>query len=261
MTHSLLIVESPAKCKKIEQYLGTGYKCIASFGHIRQLEGLKNIDIKNNFKPTFTNIQEKSKQIAKIKSEILKADKVILATDDDREGEAIAWHICQMFKLPIKTTQRIIFHEITKPAIQTAVKNPKVLNMSLVEAQQARQVLDILVGYKISPILWDKIAKKTKNSLSAGRCQTPALRLVYDNQLQINESPGKKIYKTVGYFTSKCLPFQLNYDFTKQNEIEEFLENSVSHSHMLSCSKPKKQQKNHPHHLQQALYSKLQIMN
>lgn len=246
MTRTLLIVESPAKCKKIEQYLGENYKCIASFGHIRQLNGLKDIDINNNFKPKFTTIKEKSKQISKIKSEIAKSDKVVLATDDDREGEAIAWHICMLFKLPIKTTPRITFHEITKTALQAAIKSPKMLNMSIVEAQLARQVLDILVGYKISPILWEKIAKKTKGSLSAGRCQTPALRLIYDNQMEINSSPGNKVYKTTGYFTSKCLPFQLQTDFTEKNDIESFLENSVSHSHIYNCSNPKKISKKTP---------------
>ena len=246
MADTLLIVESPAKCKKIEQYLGKNYTCIASFGHIRELNGLKDIDINNNFKPTFTTIKEKSKQISKIKAEIKKANKVVLATDDDREGEAIAWHICMLFKLSVKTTPRIIFHEITKPALLAAVKNPKTLNMPLVEAQLARQVLDILVGYKITPILWEKIAKKTKNSLSAGRCQTPALRLVYDNAQQINESPGKKIYKTIGYFTSMCLPFQLQHDFTEKNKVTLFLENSVSHTHIFNCSSPKKLVKKPP---------------
>ena len=210
MSHKLVIVESPAKCKKIEEYLGNGYKCIASYGHIQNLAthmGLKCIDIENNFKPTFSILKEKEKHISKMRSEILKASEVILATDDDREGEGIAWHICKIFKLPINTTKRMIFHEITKSALQNAVNNCGTLNMDLVHAQQARQVLDLLVGYTISPILWEKISRNSKTGLSAGRCQSPALRLVYDNQLDIDSSPGKKVYNTTAYFTNKNILF------------------------------------------------------
>ena len=124
-----------------------------------------------------------------MRSEIVKASEVILATDDDREGEGIAWHICKLFGLPINTTKRMIFHEITKPALQNAVRNCGTLNMDMVNAQQARQVLDLLVGYIISPILWQKISRNSKTGLSAGRCQSPALRLVYDNQKDIDSSP------------------------------------------------------------------------
>ena len=148
----LVIVESPAKCKKIEGYLGRGYRCLASFGHIRGLvDGLKGIDVQNNYKPSFKALKEKTKNIVALRKEINKSSEVILATDDDREGEAIAWHICQEFRLPVATTKRIIFHEITKPAILKAMENPTVVNMDMVHAQQARQVLDVLVGYKVSP--------------------------------------------------------------------------------------------------------------
>ena len=119
MSYTLVIVESPAKCKKIESFLGPGYKCIASFGHIQELNGLKCIDISNHFQPTFTPIETKRQQISKIRNMIKSCDNVLLATDDDREGEAIAWHICKTFSLPVKTTRRIIFHEITKQALQT----------------------------------------------------------------------------------------------------------------------------------------------
>ena len=128
-----------------------------------------------------------------------------MASDDDREGEAIAWHICKVFKLPVNTTKRIIFNEITKKAIQYAVKEPSVINMDTVYAQQSRQILDILIGFKISPVLWKKIS--VKSGLSAGRCQTPALRLIYENQKEIDNSPGTKVYTTTGYFTSKNIPF------------------------------------------------------
>ena len=185
-SYTLLIVESPAKCSKIENYLGPGYKCVASFGHLRELNTLESIDIKNNFKPTFVECEGKLKQINKIRSLITKASEVLLASDDDREGEAIAWHICQIFGLPVTTTKRIIFHEITESALKNAVKNPTFINMDVVNAQIARQILDILVGYKLSPLLWKNIAKNTKTGLSAGRCQTPALRIVYDNQKEID---------------------------------------------------------------------------
>ena len=175
MSYTLLIVESPAKCQKIESYLGAGYKCIASFGHIQELPGMKNIDVENDFKPTFQPMESKAQQINKIRTMIKSAKEVLLASDDDREGEAIGWHICQVFRLPL-TTKRIIFHEITKDAIIKAVQNPTRLNMDVIYAQQARQILDVIVGYKISPMLWTHISRNSKTGLSAGRCQTPALR-------------------------------------------------------------------------------------
>tara|TARA_B100000035_G_C21036916_1_gene571556 strand:- start:928 stop:3252 length:2325 start_codon:yes stop_codon:yes gene_type:complete len=249
MSHKLVIVESPAKCKKIEEYLGNGYKCIASYGHIQNLAtemGLKCIDLENNFKPTFSVLKEKEKHISKMRSEISKASEVILATDDDREGEGIAWHICQLFNLPVNTTKRMIFHEITKSALQNAVSNCGTLNMDLVNAQQARQVLDLLVGYIISPILWQKISRNSKTGLSAGRCQSPALRLVYDNQKDIDSSPGKKAYNTTGYFTSKNILFTLNFNHNDESSMENFLEESVNHDHIITCQKPKITTKNPP---------------
>ena len=211
----LLIVESPAKCKKIEGYLrgfmGNNYKCIASFGHIRGLtNGLKSIDIQNGFKPSFSTLSLKHKYINRIKDEIKKCNEVLLATDDDREGEAIAWHICKACNLPVSSTKRIIFHEITKPALEKAVLQPTTINMNTVHAQQARQILDVLVGFKTTPVLWSQIVHNTKSKLSAGRCQTPALRLIYDNQKLIDEHPGEKQYQTTGIFTKKNLPFTLN---------------------------------------------------
>ena len=239
MSYTLLIVESPAKCSKIENYLGPGYKCVASFGHLRELNSLEAIDIKNNFKPAFVESEGKLKQITKIRSLITKASEVLLASDDDREGEAIAWHICQLFSLPVKTTKRIIFHEITESALKNAVKNPTFINMDVVNAQIARQILDILVGYKLSPLLWKNIAKNTKTGLSAGRCQTPALRIVYDNQKEIDASPGSKVYNTVGYFTSKNLPFALNFNHEGEESMTAFLEESANHDHIYTCGKPR----------------------
>lgn len=245
MSYKLIIVESPAKCNKIESILGNGYKCISSFGHIRQLNGLQSIDINNNFKPTFTNIDSKNQQISKLRKMIKDSYEVIIASDDDREGEAIGWHICDTFKLPIESTKRMIFHEITETAIKESIKNLTKLNMNLVYAQQARQILDILVGYKISPILWKQISQN-KQSLSAGRCQTPALRLVYENQQDIDSSPGKKVYKTTGYFTKQNLPFILNYEYNEEDDMVDFLEESVNHDHIYECGKEKDVTKNSP---------------
>jgi DNA topoisomerase-1 len=245
-TTTLVIVESPAKCNKIESYLGPGYKCIATFGHFRTLDGLKSINM-DNFNLTFSRMEEKSKQISRIKSEIESCmGSVIIATDDDREGEAIGWHICDMFKLPVETTPRIIFHEITKTAIDRAVSTPGTLNMNLVYAQFARQILDLLVGYHISPQLWTHIASSVKNSLSAGRCQTPALRLVFDNQKDIDSSPGKMVYSTVGYFTKLNLPFNLSRQYETPKDVEEFLEESVNHDHVFTLLPPKKMSRASP---------------
>lgn len=246
MSKTLIIVESGAKCAKIESYAGKEYKCMASIGHLRNLNSLKDVDKSNNFKPTFRIIETKQKHIAKLASAIKQAKKVILATDDDREGEAIAWHICELFNLPVKTTPRILFNEITKPAIQKALKSPTTVNMDIVNAQKARQILDVLVGFRLSPILWKHVSRKNDSGLSAGRCQTPALRLVYENQKDIEKSPGKKVYNTVGYFTKLNLQFLLNYQFTLSSAAEEMLENSVGFKHEYSVSKPKKTTKNPP---------------
>jgi DNA topoisomerase-1 len=243
---TLLIVESPAKCGKFESFLGSGYKCMASFGHITTLSDLKHVDVANNFKPTFKIIDSKRSQINKLRSAIAGAKEVILATDDDREGEAIAWHICQQFELPVASTKRIIFHEITKPAIVGAVASPTVIDMNKVHAQQARQVLDLLVGFKISPMLWSHITRHSAKGMSAGRCQTPALGLVYDNYKDIERSPGKMVYNTTGYFTSKNIQFQLNTAIESQPAIEEFLEASVNHSHVFSRNKERNTTKKPP---------------
>lgn len=241
-TVTVVIVESPAKCKKIEGYLGPGYKVIASFGHLRNLEGMNSIDIDNGFKPTYSIIQEdlKLKQIEKLRSEIAKADDVILATDDDREGESIAWHICELFGLPIETTKRIIFHEITEKAIQSAVAHPKRINMNTVNAQKSRQILDVLVGFTITPYLWKCVSKNHKNSLSAGRCQTPALRLVYENHLEIQKSPGRLVYNTTGIFTNMNLVFDLNTQFETKEDVNHFLQHCATAKFICSTSSPKK---------------------
>ena len=239
-TTTLVIVESPAKCKKIEEYLGSGYKCLASYGHLRELTSLKSIDINNNFELTYTIIDNaiKKKQINILKKEISKADEVMLFTDNDREGEAISWNICKLFDLDINKTKRIIFNEITESALQTAIKNPTKINMNIVNAQQARQVLDLLVGFQITPLLWNYITKKSENSLSAGRCQTPALKLIYDNQQEINKSKEEKKYNTIGYFTNKNIPFDLQYKFEINDDVINFLNKTINFEHIYTCSIP-----------------------
>jgi DNA topoisomerase-1 len=237
----LVIVESPSKCAKIESYLGSNYRCIASKGHIRAIDGIKNIDTKNGYAIKFSIIDEKKDHITFMRNCISGFSKqnIILATDDDREGEGIAWHICDLFDLPIESTKRILFHEITKPALLKAIQNPILLNMDLVRAQHARQVLDILVGYKVSPFLWKHIHNNKTNGLSAGRCQTPALRLVYENDRLVSTGDIETKYKTTGTFFGKNVAFQLNRDFLNTSEIREFLELSKTFSHKLSIAKSK----------------------
>jgi DNA topoisomerase-1 len=238
----LVLVESPAKCKKIESYLGPGYKVMATFGHIRHIPDLKSIDIENNFAITFEMVQEslKGKQIEKLRKEISIADEIILATDDDREGESIAWHVCDLFNLSITTTKRIVFREITETAIQAAIKNPTRINMNVVNAQQSRQVLDMLVGFKITPFLWKFVSNNKKNSLSAGRCQTPALRLVYDNYLEIQNSPGKMVHIVTGYFTNMNIIFELNKHFYEPAKVRDFLTHCKSAEFLCNVLAPKK---------------------
>jgi len=247
----IVIVESPAKCEKIENYLGPGYKVIASYGHLRELSSLKSIDVEKNFAPKFEILDDvkKRKHIESMKRDIASADEVILATDDDREGEAIAWHICDMFRLSIEKTKRIIFHEITETAIQQAIQEPKTLNMNLVHAQLARQVLDILVGFKVTPYLWKHISRNKETSLSAGRCQTPALKIIYDNYLEIKNSPGDRVYSTKGYFTTMCIPFDLNTPYETGKEVEDFLEETVNHEHIYNYTNPVLIKKEPPHPL------------
>ena len=246
MGKSLVIVESPAKCGKIESFLGAGYKCMASFGHITTIDHINCIDIKDNFKPTFKLLETKKRQVKTLRGFIDKAKDVIIATDDDREGEAIAWHICQIFSLNISTTKRIVFHEITQQAIKNAVESHKFIDMNIVNAQQARQVLDLIVGFKMSPVLWGNIAYKTEKPLSAGRCQTPALRLVYENQKSIDASPGVKNYNTVGYFTKQNLEFVLNFNHEDEESIEKFLIDSVEFKHYYSCGDVRNMKKSQP---------------
>ena len=181
---NLLIVESPTKVKSIKKYLGSGYEVMASMGHIRDLPKAKlGVDIEHGFKPQYANMPDKKELITKLKSAAAKSDMVYLATDPDREGEAISWHLAQILSLDLESANRVTFNEITKTGIQAGIKQPRKLDMDLVDAQQARRVLDRIVGYKLSPFLW----KKVKTGLSAGRVQTVALRLIVDREREIEK--------------------------------------------------------------------------
>ena len=225
----LIIVESASKCKSIESYLGADYKCISCLGHIRVMDK----DIQNNFEPNYAIDPEKKDHVAKMRDIIADYPKanIILASDHDREGEAIAWHICQVFGLPVETTRRILFHEVTKPALLKAVANPGLIDMNMVRAQQARQVLDMLVGYGVSPLLWRHVCRNSDNALSAGRCQTPALKLVYDNEQKAKETPTKKHRIQAAFFPQNTV-FTLDQEFEQDTDVEGFLTASKTWSHV-----------------------------
>src|SRR6476469_4073835 len=202
MAKNLLIVESPAKAKTIEKILGPDFEVKSCFGHIRDLEkDDMGIDVKNNFKPRYIVPDEKKKVVSDLKQLAKKSGEVWLATDEDREGEAISWHLCEVLGLDPATTKRIVFHEITKPAIQKAVGNPRTVNMNLVNAQQARRVLDRIVGFELSPVLWRKISMK--NNLSAGRVQSVAVRLIAEREREINAFTAQSSFKVEAYFNEK----------------------------------------------------------
>ncbi|NOT49009.1 MAG: type I DNA topoisomerase [Acidobacteria bacterium] len=200
MSKNLLIVESPAKAKTIEKILGKDFQVNSCFGHIRDLEKAgMGIDIENDFEPRYIVSEDKKKVVSELRSLAKKSDEVWLATDEDREGEAISWHLCAVLGLDPITTKRIVFHEITKPAIEAAVNNPRTVNMNLVMAQQARRVLDRIVGFELSPVLWRKISTSNKN-LSAGRVQSVAVRLIADREREINAFEQSSHFKIEGLF-------------------------------------------------------------
>ncbi len=194
MAKNLLIVESPAKAKTIEKILGKDFEVKSSYGHIRDLEkDDMGIDIKNNFMPRYKIPEDKQKVVRDLKQLSKKADTVWLASDEDREGESISWHLAQVLGLDVNTTKRIVFHEITKPAINAAVQNPRLIDMNLVNSQQARRVLDRLVGFELSPVLWRKIGMK--GGLSAGRVQSVAVKLIAEREREINQFTATSSFK------------------------------------------------------------------
>jgi DNA topoisomerase-1 len=197
---NLLIVESPAKAKTIEKYLGKDFTVRSCYGHIRDLGKDKNaVDVENDFNPTYIVPKEKSKVVKELKDWVKKSDEVWLATDEDREGEAISWHLCEVLGLDENTTKRIVFHEITKPALQKAIQTPRLLDKDVVNAQQARRILDRLVGFELSQLLW----KKVKGKLSAGRVQSVAVKLIVEREREIQGFKPEAFYKVIAIFKVK----------------------------------------------------------
>ncbi|MDZ7744212.1 MAG: type I DNA topoisomerase [Candidatus Saccharibacteria bacterium] len=237
MTKNLVIVESPAKAKTIEKYLGKDFRVLSSVGHIRSIPkkvkgGEEPIDINNGFKTQYEVDADKKKVITQLKKAVKEADTVWLATDEDREGEAIAWHLCEVLKLDPKTTKRIVFHEITKPAIEEAVKNPRTVDMSLVQAQQARQILDRIVGFELSPVVWQKVP----GGKSAGRVQSPAVRLLVEREREIESFEGSFSFKITAEFSSGDDTFkaELPKRFNSEGEAKQFLESLLRASFKVS---------------------------
>ncbi|MFN5168989.1 MAG: type IA DNA topoisomerase, partial [Cyclobacteriaceae bacterium] len=224
MSKNLVIVESPAKAKTIEGYLGKDFKVASSMGHVRDLtKGNEAIDIENDYEPVYEVSPEKKEVISKLKKMAADAEMVYLASDDDREGEAIAWHLKEVLDLTDKNTRRIVFTEITKNAIQNALKSPRGIDIDLVNAQQARRVLDRLVGFELSPILW----KKIKTGLSAGRVQSVAVRLIVEREREISEFKAKSSFKVSALFDlekGKQLKAELPEKFDSEKEAIAFLE-------------------------------------
>lgn len=231
MAKNLLIVESPAKAKTIEKILGSDFQVKSCFGHIRDLEKDEmGIDIQNNFTPNYKISDDKIKVVNELKSYAKKSEEVWLASDEDREGEAISWHLCEVLGLNPKTTKRIVFHEITKNAIKEAVANPRTVNMDLVNAQQARRILDRIVGFELSPVLWRKISRS--NSLSAGRVQSVAVRLIVEREREINQFNTTSTYKIEAQFSGKDInqkdiSFKAEYD--KKLPTEKSAETFLNH--------------------------------
>lgn len=223
MQNNLVIVESPAKAKTIEKFLGTGFKVLSSYGHIRDLKQKAfSIDVDNDFHPIYEIPQDKKKLVTQLKAEAKKADMVWLASDEDREGEAISWHLYEVLNLDPEKTKRIVFHEITKPAILKAIENPRNIDLNLVDAQQARRVLDRIVGFELSPILW----KKIKPALSAGRVQSVAVRLIVEREREINAFCPEPSFRVTAVFVDKSgseVKAELGKRFKTKKEALAFL--------------------------------------
>ena len=223
MAKNLVIVESPAKAKTIEKFLGKDFQVESSYGHIADLPSKElGIDVNGDFRPKYIISEDKKPVVKKLKSLAKKADMVWLASDEDREGEAIAWHLKEQLNLEESNTKRIVFHEITKKAILKAVENPRDIDYNMVNAQQARRVLDRLVGYELSPVLW----RKVKGGLSAGRVQSVAVRLIVEKERSIQNFKADTHYKVVAQFSNsqgKSFRATIPKNFNSKNDAEDFL--------------------------------------
>ena len=248
MSKNLVIVESPAKAKTIEGYLGKDFTVKSSFGHIRDLpKGNKAIDIENNFAPNYEVTDDKKKVITDLKKALKGVEMVWLATDEDREGEAISWHLVEALGLKPKNTKRIVFHEITKSAILKAIDNPREVDTNLVNAQQARRILDRLVGFELSPVLW----KKVKPSLSAGRVQSVGVRIIVDRERDIDAHQSSSKFRVVGNFKTvgeKTLQAECKTRFSTEDETQAFMETCIRSSHSIKSleTKPAKKKPTGP---------------
>ncbi|HSF46286.1 MAG TPA: type I DNA topoisomerase [Chitinophagaceae bacterium] len=232
MAKNLLIVESPAKAKTIEKILGKDFEVKSCFGHIRDLEkDDMGIDVANNFQPRYIVPEDKEKVVKELKQLAKKSEEIWLATDEDREGEAISWHLCEVLGLDPVQTKRIVFHEITKPAIEKAVKNPRKLDLNLVNAQQARRILDRIVGFELSPILWRKMSMK--NNLSAGRVQSVAVRIIAEREREINAFTPSSTFRIDAFFSAqdingKAVNFKAEGGkYNNEDGAQKFLESCV----------------------------------
>jgi DNA topoisomerase I len=239
MAKNLLIVESPAKAKTIEKILGSDFQVKSCFGHIRDLEKAgMGIDLEKNFEPRYIVPEDKQKVVNDLKALAKKSGEVWLATDEDREGEAISWHLCEVLGLDPKKTKRIVFHEITKTAIQSAVQNPRLLDMNLVMAQQARRILDRIVGFELSPVLWRKMSMR--NNLSAGRVQSVAVRIIAEREREINAFTPVSTFKLEALFTAKDVSDKtvtFAAEAKKQNTAEDaaaFLQSCIGASYKVN---------------------------
>lgn len=235
MAKNLVIVESPAKAKTIEKFLGSDYIVKSSFGHIRDLDkGDSAIDVANNFKPNYIISPDKTKVVSELKKLAKESEMVWLASDEDREGEAISWHLFEVLGLKENNTKRIVFHEITKPAIENAIKNPRKIDKDLVDAQQARRVLDRLVGFELSPVLW----RKVKPSLSAGRVQSVAVKLIVEREREINNFNSHSNFKVSAIFkpenSKKTLKAELNKRFENEEEALKLLQLSINSTFLVN---------------------------
>lgn len=234
MAKNLVIVESPAKAKTIEKFLGKEYQVESSYGHIADLPSKEiGVDVNNNFKPKYEVSSDKKALVKKLKDLSKSAETVWLASDEDREGEAIAWHLAEELKLDEKKTKRIVFHEITKSAIQKAIENPRGIDYNLVNAQQARRVLDRLVGYELSPVLW----KKVKGGLSAGRVQSVSVRLIVEREREIQNFKPEASYSVTAEFTNeagKTVKAKLPKNFATKQEAENFLKQNIGSIYKVS---------------------------
>lgn len=238
---NLVIVESPAKAKTIEKFLGKDFTVESCFGHIRDLvKGNLGVHIEKDFEPVYEISDDKKAVVKKLKDLAKKSETVWLASDEDREGEAISWHLAEVLQLDKKNTKRIVFHEITKPAIQKAIENPRTINQNLVNAQQARRVLDRLVGFELSPILW----KKLKPSLSAGRVQSVSVRLLVEREREISNFNTQSYYRVVGEFSiagdeKKIIKAELSERFKTEAEARSFLESCIGDNFSVDSTETK----------------------